>query len=319
MSLFAIYGSGFGLYGYLPALISCGQQIILPQRYFSCFYARPELIPFASQVEWVTDENTLLERSTGMVLALKPSLQNDWLPRFLLHKPIEYLLLEKPLAQSPQSAAILFDHLMSCGKIFRIGYTFRYTPWGKQLLAALGQVNNIIQLSIHWCFSAHHFHNNIQTWKRSHAAGGGIIRFYGIHIIALLAEIGYRDVISSQTIGYSIDECEKWRAVFAGDNLPACEIVIDSRAFVNQFQIVQTFCSTERLATYIFTDLSDPFDSVNRLCLSEEGLDRRVSILKQLCQSLWEPGVNQYEWYAATIQLWLIAENKTTFTKEENL
>jgi len=38
---------------------------------------------------------------------------------------------------------------------------------------------------------ADHFKNNKDNWKRDHKQGGGPLRFYGIHLIAVLAELGY--------------------------------------------------------------------------------------------------------------------------------
>ena len=48
--MFAIRGSGFGLYGYLPALVGCGRRVVLPERYRARFAERPELAPFANEV-----------------------------------------------------------------------------------------------------------------------------------------------------------------------------------------------------------------------------------------------------------------------------
>lgn len=303
MSLFAIFGSGFGLYGYLPALIACGQRVLLLNRYRACLNARSELDSYVSQVEWEIDEYTALKRVTGIVIALHPSLQLEWVSHCLMQSNLQYLLLEKPLAPSPKSAIAVLDNLLCSGKDFRIGYIFRYTAWGKQLLATLGCVNDIHKLSIQWFFEAHHFCQNIQTWKRSHRAGGGVIRFYGIHVIALLAEIGYSDVTVSRMIGLLADECEKWQATFIGTGLPQCDIVIDSRASMNQFQVIQNSHSI---------DLRDPFDLGNH---AGSLLDQRVPVLHQLCHSLCEP--NPYAWYTATLQLWLVVENKTIFEKKK--
>jgi len=312
MNLFAIFGSGFGLYGYLPALISCQQAVVLPDRYRNRLNARPELHSYAKQVEWTADEYAALQRATGIVIALSPSQQLEWVPRCLLQSNLEYLLLEKPLAQSPQSSAALFDKLLSSGKNFRIGYTFRYTPWGKQLLTQLRCTHNVSKLSIRWFFQAHHFRHNMQTWKRSHTAGGGVIRFYGVHIIALLAEIGYSDVILSKAIGFPADECEKWQAIFTGAGLPPCEITIDSRASINQFQVVPQLASVKNVTTI---NLDDPFNLGNQANTCKM-LDQRVPILQQLCSSLWQPNTNRYERYAAAIQLWLTVENKTVFEEQ---
>lgn len=318
MSLFAIFGSGFGLYGYLPALVSCGQRIVLPKRYRARFCERPELFSHASSVEWEEDEHTLLNRATGAVFALQPENQYRLLPSCLKNDKINHFLLEKPLAHSPKNAAILLDTLIRSGKTFRIGYIFRYTIWGKQLLTALSTFNQVSSLSIQWHFMAHHFRQDLQTWKLSHSAGGGIIRFYGIQMIALLAEIGYCQVTLSQTIGLSIDECEKWHAVFTGYGLPECEVQIDSRSRMNRFQIRQQSRSTKDKDKTTFIDLSDPFDVSSKM-ESLSSVDQRVPLLNQLCRSLWKPSVQVYEWYAAANQLWQAVEDKTLFSDKTSI
>lgn len=313
MSLFAILGSGFGLYGYLPALASCGQRVVMSKRHYARFCARTELATFAKSVEWEADESAMLNRATGVVLALKPKLQCYWLTECLKYSRVNRLILEKPLADSPKAAIAIYDNLISSGKIFRIGYIFRYTNWGSQLLAALKAPNDISSLSIRWRFMANHFSQDLQVWKRYHEEGGGVIRFYGIQIIALLAEIGYCHVALSQAVAFSVDEYETWHAVFTGEGLPKCEVFIDSKSHINSFQVEHSLHSTEKRT--LDTDLDGPFQTSNRAGV----LDHRVSILNQLYRSLWEVENNEYKWYLEVIKLWLAVEGITLFEKKEKL
>jgi hypothetical protein len=311
--MFAILGSGFGLYGYLPALVDgSAQRIVLPDRYRTRFSARSELARFINDVQWKSEETVALDCAEGAALALRPIDQVDWLHQCLVRSNIERLLLEKPLAQSPEIAAVMFDNLIRSGKVFRIGYTFRYTIWGMQLLDFLRSKTGAGPLSIHWHFLAHHFRNNLRNWKRFNATGGGAIRFYGIHIIALLAEIGYRDVALSRSFGISSEEIETWTAIFAGSGLPECEIVVDTRAIVSKFRVEQTVNTGDGPTISVFANLSDPFDLENELRQSN-GIDQRVPILIRLCRSLWENGTNDYGWYDAAIKLWCNVEEKTLF------
>ena len=310
--MIAILGSGFGLYGYLPALVGgCGQRIVLSERSRARFCERPELARFAGDVQWERDEATALDCAEGVVLALQPIDQGEWIPRCLARANIERLLLEKPLASSPEVAAALFGDLTRSRKVIRMGYTFRYTEWGKRIRDALGPTRESRPLSIQWNFLSHHFRYDLRKWKRFSVSGGGAIRFYGIQLIALLAEIGYRDVILSRSFGKSVDEVEKWTASFAGPGLPECDIVVDTRATVGKFRVeLISNSSTERGA--VFANLIDPFDSMGEACQSD-GLDRRVSILSSLCRSLWEQSISEHVWYEATIELWRCIEEKTRF------
>lgn len=302
MSQFVIYGSGFGLYGYLPALVSCGQKILLPERYMSKFKARPELLSFIDKVNWVSNEFNLSSETIGAVIAVQPNTQDKLVSTYLLNSTLNYLILEKPLAHSPDAAAFLYKRLLSSGKVFRIGYTFRYMYWAKQLTEKLNKGANFNKLSISWGFFAHHFKHNVITWKRSHQEGGGILRFYGIHIVALLAELGYRNVVHSELLGYSCDEYELWRATFVGEGLPECDVFTDSRSISNHFTITQKPTSLGTELDGIELNLHDPFDMSRDI--SETSIDQRVPIIRQLCESLWDLKQADYDWYQASIQLW---------------
>ncbi|MGH9364108.1 MAG: hypothetical protein ACRD1B_02425 [Thermoanaerobaculia bacterium] len=167
-------------------------------------------------------------------------------------------------------------------------------------------------LSIRWTFRAHHFRHKLANWKRFHATGGGAIRFYGIHIIGLLAEIGYRTVTLSRAFGTSPDELDEWVATFAGAGLPECEVLVNSRSAVKTFWVQHASNSKVGPNPTVFADLTDPFDLGREACQSGS-LDRRVPILGRLCRSLWKEDAGEYEWYAAAIQLWSSVEEHTRF------
>ncbi len=307
MSRFAIFGSGFGLYGYLPALVTCGQQIVLPERYKTRYHSRPELTSFNQAIEWQTDEQTALDTSSGVLLSLQPAQQYKWLPFCLAKKNIDYLLLEKPLAKSPADAMLLFQLLKQAKKKYRIGYLFRLTPWGQILLTHLKHSPIDSRLSIKWHFMAHHFRHGLTTWKRSHTEGGSVLRFYGIHIIALLAELGYQQVMFSELSGSTFDESENWQAHFSGPLLPDCTIEIATRSSHNLFQISgKGFTDTQ--SSQLFVNLSDPFD----IQQSSNTLDKRVPLLITLCHSLFN-STDAMDWYEQAIILWSAAEQQLSY------
>ncbi len=167
-------------------------------------------------------------------------------------------------------------------------------------------------ISIHWSFLAHHFRHDLQNWKRSNAAGGGALRFYGIHLVALFAEIGYQEVNMSRTFGLFEDEIEKWSAVFTGSGLPECMVLVDTKATISKFHVEQIINTIDGKITTIFADLNDPFDSGLEV-FQKDNIDQRVPILNKLCRSLWQEEENEYEWYDATITLWKAIEANTKF------
>lgn len=306
--MFAILGSGFGLYGYLPALIELGERVALPERYRDRFAARQELASFAPHIRWMANEADALAHADGVVLAMRPADQCEWISRCLAHGQIERLILEKPLAPAPGSAAAMLESLGRSGRTFRIGYTFRHTDWA-QRLQSLVRTKGVRSVTIHWNFMAHHFRHGLRNWKRSSEQGGGAIRFYGIQAIALLAEFGYRDVAASTGYGSGIDEIEHWVATFTGRNLPACHVAINSRAANAEFRID---VGPENGPECHLVEQQNPFDSSNGESI-QKGLDRRVDILTQLGRSLWQSEPGGYDWYGAAITLWRATESKLQY------
>lgn len=308
--MIAVFGSGFGLYGYLPALVKgCGQRVILTERHRHAFNERPELRRFADAIEWKRDEAQALDFADGVVLALPPRQQVHWAAQCLGYRKVQRLLLEKPLAPSPAVAAGLLDDLGRSGIRVRIGYTFRYTDWGERLRAALKRSASTGRLRFEWSFLAHHFRHDLDGWKRFTHAGGGAIRFYGIQLIALLAELGYRVVNLSDSSGVSPDVIVKWTASFGGRGLPECECAIDTRNPVEKFSVALG-CGPTSEPDVVLGNLTDPFELPGTVFPE---LDRRVPVLTRLCRSLWEEDVDHREWYKATIELWRQIEETNHF------
>lgn len=298
--MIAILGSGFGLYGFLPALVQgCGQTVALPERYRDRLAQRPELAAFAPHIRWFADEQAALEAADGVVMALRPGDQAAWLPRCLALGNLQRLLLEKPLAPTPQAAAQALQALDASGKAFALNYSFAHLRWRDRLRDAALQTG---ELTIDWQFGAHHFRTDLDTWKRRHSQGGGVIRFYGIHLIALLAELGYDTAITSHTRGQLADEPAEWQAVLGGTQRATCRIHVDSRATETRF------CVTSGGETLV--DLADPFDE-DAAQAAKTGLDRRVPVLTQVALTLWQPSRQPSAWYAASIRLWQAVEDAT--------
>jgi hypothetical protein len=311
--VFAIIGSGFGLYGYLPALIECcAEDIVLPTRYRPAFHARPELQRFSGRVAFECDEAAALDHAGGAVIAQRPVDQPAWVSQCLRRPNIQQLILEKPLAPSPTASANVLDVLLRSKRAFRIGYVFRHTPWGKCFLRAVSATGGRGRISIRWTFMAHHFRHGLQNWKRFNSSGGGAIRFYGIQMIALAAEAGFKDVVISRAAGRSPEEIDRWTATFAGRGLAECDVAIDTRSRTSGFRVRQRGDPTAN--ANVFADLSDPLEAPPGTGSHLPGdLDRRVGLLGQLCRSVRDGSTDEYQWYGTTIRLWRRIEDDTHF------
>jgi predicted dehydrogenase len=312
MSAEGIVGSGFGLYGYLPALVEAGKKnVILPDRYKDKFLARSELKIYADNIHWVSDDVDMFEMADTIVLALPPEYQLDLVKKLIRFNNIKNLLLEKPLAVSPDKSSMLIDELEIYSKKFRIGYNFRFTNWGvliSDLLNDSKQKSGISQVSILWEFLAPHYRTNLMVWKRFNSSGGGALRFYGIHIIALLAELGYTNVSFSKKIGPNSNEVTKWVAIFLGDGLPNCDVIVDSAATKDKY-IVSTTVGYKKSLLF---DKQAPFDRIGHSHVFR-GQDIRLTYLVDLCKSLFDEAENSCVWYKKTIHLWRLVEDVSTF------
>jgi predicted dehydrogenase len=298
----AIFGSGFGLYGYLPALTEASEgNVILPGRYRAGFESRSELRHLFNRIEWVEDENVALDRADAVILSQRPADQVSWLAKILPRSGPGRILLEKPLAPDPVQAQLWLGRARASGKRIRIGYIFRYAPWATRFAESLKPSQANGEIAISWRFRAHHYATETMNWKRFVASGGGALRFYGIHLIALLAEHGYDDVLRSSITTTKSDEAEAWEAAFTGPELPICKVTVDSAAVDACFSIAADTSANP------FVALGGPFDEVERLAR----FDSRVGILVRLCTDLLTSDITLPAWYEDSMILWSKVEQRT--------
>ena len=295
---FGILGSGFGLYGYLPSILLNGySRVIIPKKTKSKFMAREELKRFAPQIVWAKDEDEVLKKCDMLAIVKPPKQQVKWVKKVIqIHKKIKFLFLEKPLAQNPHAALQILKLLSKWNGNWNVAYLFRLFPWASKFLSECKKQNN---MCIRWGFMAHHFSHNLYNWKRSHRQGGGPLRFYGIHLIALLADAGY---ISAETS--KINE-SSWHATFTGFNLPNVSIKINSRTKRNSF-VVST--SGKKTISNILS--GSPFEINKR----KNSLDFLVPNLRKYIKSPYKRNKN-YIKTKNTLLLWKNIEKITTHEK----
>lgn len=275
--MITVIGSGFGLYGYLPAVSP--QGVVLPLRYKEKLMQMPQAKFFTDSVHWVADEQTALEMADTAVIAVPPAHQSEILSKVLAQPNIARLILEKPLAVNPELSERILESLQESGKDFRINYTFRFTEWGAKLL----QNKSKEELIIEWHFLAHHFKHDLNNWRRNHDEGGGVLRFYAIHFIALLAEMGYTEVVQSEMD----KDAAQITLTLIGEGLPLCHLVVDSHDAQEKFFI--KIGNTEIVSQpSVFTPIA-------------EAVDIRVPLIAKLLDSFSDP---KPHWYGAVIKLW---------------
>ena len=189
-----IFGGGFGIYGYLPAILLYPRnKVYLNIKYKKTITERIELNKLLESILWYKEIDIIIQKVNSVVVATNPEKQKQIILDLLNHQNINNLVLEKPLAVNPRNSIKVLSKLINSNKEFVFGYSFLYTNWSLKVKKQIHKINHKI-IYFDWFFMAHHFKNNLKTWKNNHLKGGGVIRFYGIHLIALLAEFGYSEV-----------------------------------------------------------------------------------------------------------------------------
>lgn len=271
--MYAIIGSGFGLYGYLPAILNSGfDTVLLEEKYKNIFKKRADLKEYIGNIKWVQTRDEVIQLCDHLVLATKPSSQFDIISSLDSFHNIKRINLEKPIANNFDDSFFLINKIKSAKIPYDVNYSFLYLDW-------FNKIRNIVQcsrdfdISIKWHFKAHHIENNQhKLWKNQINQGGGIINFYGIHFIALVAQLGCflpQSSITSQT-------CEKytskWIAVFSKSG-GYLKVLIDCNSTKNSFSI-------QRKDEVIF-EKATPFGSIQ----IEGKKDVRVFCLQKFLNS----------------------------------
>ena len=297
--MYAIVGSGFGLYGYLPAIVeSLGERVVLPRAYEARMAARAELAPLMARVQWARDMQESLERADTVVIATLPARQVEVARRCLELGNVRRMLLEKPPAPTPDEAVALLADLRRHAKRYRIGFTLLHAAWQPALRWPARASADGVDLT--WTFMAHHFAKDLSNWKRRRSEGGGVLRFFGIHLIALLAARGYEDVRDSAFEGEAADEPRRWSATFEGPAMPPCRVRVDSCATESIFRV------EARSGTHStpLVALTDPFQGEP----ATGAHDRRVGVLERLLASFGEEDARYQSLYENVNRLWAKAE-----------
>lgn len=290
--MFTVIGGGFGLYGYLPALMSGGHTVLLPVKYRERIVNRKDLRQFESRIIWVPSTDDGLRSASSIIIATPPAVQAMLVRRVVNEFPnVKELFLEKPLAENPLSAKQLLNELEACSKWVTVGFLFLRCPWAEALAIATKSSSSIV---IVWRFQAHHIRNETKTWKSHHEQGGGPLRYYGIHLIALLSSLGYSDVNESRLRRVNGNDVTGWEASFAGKALPPCNVEVETSSNSNTFYIA--------VNSGTVVDLTDPFDGTS---WQDSILDRRVALLADLLSS---ERAADFRFLRDTTSLWEEAE-----------
>lgn len=203
---FGVLGGGFGVYGWLPAAVLVpGAEVTTLARYETRLRARPELAHLPATVRFVDEIEDLLEVSDCLIIARRPADQARTARDVIRRSWQGYLVLEKPLAPDPPRAHALLGALSEAKLQVLTGFLMDRTEWGRALAESL-LGDRPTHVEITWRFLAHHYRYSLDSWKRRPSDGGGALRFFAIHLIALLARFGDWTVLECSASAGDLDD-----------------------------------------------------------------------------------------------------------------
>lgn len=178
--MIGVLGGGYGLYGHLTAIVEEGLPVCTLQRYRSRILTLPGGQDIDSFVQYVGDEEQILERAQMLVVARRPE-DHVRIAEQILADPasrrITALVIEKPMAASPHAAERLVGELEAKELRVHVPFLFPYCSWHKKILSSMdpGRIN----IGIDWAIPKR---NSSQSWKYHELLGGGILNYYLINL-----------------------------------------------------------------------------------------------------------------------------------------
>jgi hypothetical protein len=279
--MLGILGSGFGLYGYLPAIIESDfDNVVLPIALKGNLTSRSELKSYANSIIWVENRDVMLESVDTLVLAVPPH-QQVMIVKDLLNKRlnnIDKLFLEKPPATDYSESIALLSELKESHLKFRIAYTFPFCMWFDTLRTFIEENNTSdLKINIEWVFNAYYLQYQPNSWKAFSKEGGGVLNFYGIHILSVFVMLGFN------ILKHSFLYCEKvgrpilWHAEFKNSLGAKVSIRIDCNSSSEKFKI-ESYSN----GNFTMVDLLNPFEDE----LNYNNQDKRVSGLMKYIHTM---------------------------------
>ena len=134
--------------------------------------------------------------------------------------------------------------------------------------------------------------------------GGGVLRFYGIQLLAYLASIGEADVEYSKVFNDKNQNATRWHASFKIINGARVIVCLDTNSRVECFD----FYSLEGESKFKF-NVPSPFFFEK----AEETQDKRISVLEKVLESLDLNNAPYYGFYRRVNKLWSDLEKVTVW------
>ena len=272
----------------MPAIIKNKKnKIFVKKNYFKFFNKRPDLKKYIKKVTFVKEHN--FKKKDVVIFAKRPSDQYKFLKRY--SSKFLYFFLEKPLAANHKISKELILFLIKTKVKFSIAYLFLYTRWYANL-AKITKNTNIDTIFLVWNFKSK---NSSKSWKNIPKHGGGLINFYGTHILALMSSLKFTKCKMS-LIKKKNNKQVFWNSEFKNKKNIKFNIKINIESSLENFDISYILKNDNKVIKQ-YKD-QDPFGKKNN-----KFLDHRVKILKKYL-SEDKNFVRRKSIYLNVIKLW---------------
>jgi predicted dehydrogenase len=182
-----IIGSGFGLYGLLPAFYSLKNCAVVSvcasnQERLSKHYYSLGLNNVYSDWRKMLD----MEKIDALAIAVTPSAQYT-IAKTAIQKGI-HVFAEKPLADTYEHAKTLYDLALKHKVTHAIDFLFpEIDEWMRvKKLLENNKYGKLKHISVNWDFLSHDIKHGISSWKTDAQKGGGALSFYFSHSLYYL-------------------------------------------------------------------------------------------------------------------------------------
>lgn len=199
-----IIGSGFGLYGLLPAFNSiknCRVTCI-------CGEKTERLIKYCKSINLdniYTDWREMLDREDldAIAVAVPPGDQYE-IAKVAIKKNLN-IFAEKPLAVNYKQAKELYNSVKKKRIINMIDYTFPEIDEWRAVKKIIDKkvYGKLMHVSVNWNFQSYDIRNKISGWKTDIKEGGGALSFYFSHSLYYLGHFAGEILQVKSLLSYS--------------------------------------------------------------------------------------------------------------------
>lgn len=199
-----IIGSGFGLYGLLPAFHTTpGCKVVA-----ICGKHSPRFIDDCKSIgltKTYTDWKKMLdkEKLDAVAIAVTPKGQYQ-IAKTAIKKNL-HIFAEKPLAANYQQAKELLDLAKERKIVHAIDFTFpEIEEWKKvKKIIDKKRLGRLKKINLNWDFLSYDIRNKISSWKTNIYEGGGALSFYFAHSLYYLEYFAGKIIALKSQLKYS--------------------------------------------------------------------------------------------------------------------